>query len=82
MTDSTELSHLIAAASHVSTDAQAPEPEKPTVRVVDKYAADERQQPDAQYEDREVKAVMKESYAALSPVERKLLRMKGIDVGL
>jgi DNA-directed RNA polymerase specialized sigma subunit len=85
-TNPNELSHLIAAASHVSTDA--PSPEDITAGVnhsagvtssVDKYAADESCQPDHQYETAELTTTVRNAYAELTLVEQKLLRLKGVE---
>lgn len=83
-TDSHELSHLVAAASHVSTDVPTPEqnatgPSGMTVSI-DRYAADNSCQPDNQFETVQLRSVARIAYRELSILERKLLRLKGVEL--
>lgn len=87
-TDPHELSNLVAAASHVSADAvqadktttiksgSASEPHQ----SIERYAADATCQPDHQYETAELRTVIREAYQQLTPLEQKLLRLKGIEL--
>lgn len=84
-TNPNELSHLVAAASHVSTDAPSPEEVATGISnvggsSVDKYAAEESCQPDHQYETTELRTVARVAYGNLGVVEQKLLRLKGIEL--
>jgi DNA-directed RNA polymerase specialized sigma subunit len=84
-TNPNELSHLVAAASHVSTDAPSPEEVATGISniggsSVDKYAAEETCQPDHQYETAELRTVARVAYGELGVMEQKLLRLKGIEL--
>ncbi len=84
-TNTSEIAGLLAAASHVSSDTTPPEvtensKESSPLQMVNKYAASEDWQPDNRYEFVESRNVLNEAYAKLTTMERKLLRMKGIDL--
>jgi RNA polymerase sigma factor (sigma-70 family) len=84
-TNAIELSSLLAAASHVSADSPQPNADVSeqwtTSNPIDRYAADESCQPDVQYEDIQLRSVLRAAYEALSVLEKKLLRMKGLELG-
>lgn len=81
-TDSVELSHLVAAASHISSDI--PEPEIPVnagmTTSIDKYAADVLTQPDTRLENAQAHSRIRDACSNLSMLEQKILRMKGIEL--
>jgi DNA-directed RNA polymerase specialized sigma subunit len=80
LTDADEISGLVAAASHVSTDSHPPtegNDHTPSEMEVDRYAADESVQPDVQYEMLEASAVLRAHLGVLTPFEVKFLRMRG-----
>jgi DNA-directed RNA polymerase specialized sigma subunit len=86
-TNPNELSHLVAAASHVSTDAPSPEEVSAgssgaagASSSVDKYAAEITCQPDHQYETAELQTVVRAAYSGLTLIEQKLLRLRGIEL--
>lgn len=77
LTTPAEIADLLAAASCVSTDTSAPnDPEESD--VLDVYVADVTAQPDYQYEQQEARQVLAAALSSLAPLERKLLKMKGI----
>jgi RNA polymerase sigma factor (sigma-70 family) len=74
-----EIADLLAAASCVSTDSSAPnDPEES--EVLDTYVADVSAQPDYQYEQYQMRQVLSAALEQLTPMERKLLKMKGISL--
>jgi RNA polymerase sigma factor (sigma-70 family) len=84
-TNSHELSNLVAAASHVSTDVPSPDQTNlgatGVTASIDRYAADDSCQPDNQFEAAQLRAVARNAYGQLNVVERKLLRLKGVELG-
>jgi hypothetical protein len=47
---------------------------------IDRYAADSSCQPDVQFEEAQLRKVLREAYEGLSLTEKKLLRMKGLEL--
>jgi RNA polymerase sigma factor (sigma-70 family) len=80
MTDASEISGLVAAASHVSTDSHAPTEENTVTDALDKFAADATVQPDVTYEEYEAAHALHDALHVLTPFERKVLRLKGIGI--
>jgi DNA-directed RNA polymerase specialized sigma subunit len=82
MTNTSEISNLLAAASHVSADATPPETENESrpSSAVGRYADDVSCQPDYQVENAQLKHVFHQASQWLTWIERKLLRMKGIEL--
>jgi DNA-directed RNA polymerase specialized sigma subunit len=85
-TNAFELSSLLAAASHVSADSPPPNMD-PTggevssnINPIDRYAADSSCQPDVQFEEAQVRKVLRDAYVGLTLIEKKLLRMKGLEL--
>lgn len=83
-TSASEVRQLMQAASHVSMNSSAPSMtgnEKQDVRPSETsiYAADESQKPDVIVENAELKDVLSESIRGLTCLERKLLRLKGVE---
>lgn len=81
-TSAFEISDLLAAASHVSADTAPPtqDSEVSIPNPIERYAADSSCQPDIQFEEAQVRHVLREAYKTLTLVERKLLRMKGLEL--
>jgi RNA polymerase sigma factor (sigma-70 family) len=82
-TNASELSSLLAAASHVSADSPQPNMDMEqwtTSNPIDRYAADSSCQPDVQFEEAQVRKVLRDAYEELSILEKKLLRMKGLEL--
>lgn len=79
-TDSTEISDLVAAASHVSTDSSPTNDEHGVAETMDRCEADPATRPDHRYEEMELNTEVQKAYAQLTVFERKLLRMKGVPV--
>lgn len=77
-----EIMALMAASSMVSSDTKAPgtEPEAPD--NIARYEAPEESRPDVQVEETEAMARMKSLAGELPLRDKKLLRMKGVDVAL
>jgi RNA polymerase sigma factor (sigma-70 family) len=80
-----EIAGLLAASSLVSADSEAPSSDSgdggDVQRAsVDRYPDDPEQQPDNQYERAELRAVMGEAMKQLSILERKILKLRGIEV--
>ena len=80
MTDASEISGLVAAASHVSTDSHAPTEENTVTDALDRFAADPSVQPDVTYEETEASHALYDAMHVLTPFERKVLRLKGIGI--
>lgn len=77
LTTASELAGIMAAASCVSSDmAVSDEPEAPT--LADRFAVDPSTHPDAVFEREEALAVMRKSANILSPLESKVLRLRGV----
>lgn len=82
-TDADEISGLLLAASHVSTDVPLSDNTSGVTvqrHLEDRCMADPSQQPDNSLEELEATKKMRENYSVLSFIERKVLRMKGISV--
>jgi DNA-directed RNA polymerase specialized sigma subunit len=79
-TDASEISGLMMAASHVSTDTHAPQEEGQVSDALERFSSDPSNQPDVQFEALEATKLMTASYVCLTPIEKKLLRMKGIEI--
>jgi RNA polymerase sigma factor (sigma-70 family) len=80
MTDASEISGLVAAASHVSTDSHAPTEENVVTDALDRFAADPSVQPDVTYEEQEASHALYDAMHVLTPFERKVLRLRGIGI--
>lgn len=79
-TNSDEIAALMSAASCVSADStlsQDPEAPEPIAR----FAAPESARPDVQFEGEEVFATFTKAVKRLTPWERKLLKLMGVDFG-
>lgn len=70
-----EISNLLASSSCVSGDVSL-DPEGET--TLDRYEADAESRPDLQVEEMDAMVMMRNKYKELALVERKYLRMKGI----
>lgn len=80
-TNSDEIADLVAAASVVSADVRVPgEPDVPG--SVARYEAPPEARPDVQYEQAEVKRTLHAAMAQLPLKDRKLLRLRGVEVDL
>lgn len=80
-TDRDEIAGLVLASQIVSADAQVRPGDEDTTQAdnIEKYAADESQRPDVMCEAAEAHASLRGAYAMLTTLERKLLRMKGVE---
>lgn len=80
-TTAAEISEIMATASTVSADAMmTTDEDEEAVRVADRFAAPPSCQPDVQTERREVFGMMAEAARDLSPFDRRLLRLKGVQL--
>lgn len=83
-TSASEIAHLMGAASTVSADSVAPtvEREDEHLPALDRFTASDDVRPDNQYEETETKHVLHDAIRQLSLMERKLLRLKGIEINI
>lgn len=82
-TSGSEMISLLSAASVVSANAvpsTEEEHDDRPVSAIEKYAAPESSRPDIQNEDAEAKFALLSAISQLSVLEKKLLRMKGIEL--
>lgn len=83
-TNASEITQLLAASSHVSLDAPAPETsfvaEDDPSSGIDRYEADPETRPDNIAEKNEVNRILYATISQLSIFEQKLLRLKGLDL--
>lgn len=91
LADETEIRALMLAASTVSADAAAPAPVISLfsggntglpIANISRFAAPESDRPDVCFEQIEAENMMKRAAATLTLWERKLLRLKGIQIDL
>ncbi len=80
-TNNAEIADLVAAASTVSSDTKAPG-EGDVPDNVQRYAAPEETRPDHMVEGAEVMFVLRNATQELNLIDKKLLRMKGLDLKL
>lgn len=78
-TTAAEVSDLMSAASCISMEATAGD-EDDGIRVADAVAAPMSWQPDVMYEKQDTMRKLVEAISALSLFERKLLRLRGVDL--
>ena len=76
-TNPEEIASLLASASCVSGDISL-DPEGET--TLDRYEADAESRPDLQVEEMDAMVSMREQYRELAVIERKYLKMKGVQV--
>lgn len=79
LTNPSELAGLLAAQSYVSTEQTVRDGED-EVSVADRYAAPASCQPDIQFEAMDTHRSLKQAFNSLSPMDRKILRLKGVDL--
>jgi DNA-directed RNA polymerase specialized sigma subunit len=80
-TNEDELFHLIAAASIVSSDTKVPGEVENVPSNVNKFEAPEEGRPDVMVETNEAMSKMGLAIESLSLFDRKILRLKGVDLG-
>ncbi len=76
-----EISDLIAAASTVSSDTKAPGDDDVPSNI-SRYEAPEECRPDVRFENAELLNALHKASNSLSLLDKKLLRLKGIDINL
>jgi len=81
LTSQSEISDLVAAASTVSSDTKAPG-EIDVPDNVARFEAPDDCRPDVRYEKAEILASMYTATSKLSLIDKKILRMKGLDIPL
>lgn len=81
-TDNDELVHLIAASSILSSDTKAPGEIEDVPLNVTKFEAPAETRPDVMVESNEAMAKMKLAINSLSVFDKKILRLKGVDLSL
>jgi RNA polymerase sigma factor (sigma-70 family) len=84
-TNSEEITGLMAASSVVSADTSTPNDSLSEPNICDniaRYEAPEETRPDLQVEAMEVNNKMRQAMSKLSLFDRKLLKLKGLDVSL
>ena len=79
-TDDDELSKLIAAASMLSADTKVPGELEDIPANINKFEAPYENRPDVQVETNEAMSKMKLAIEALPIFDKKILRLKGIDL--
>lgn len=89
LADESEIRSLMLAASTVSADAKVQRGESDqvssssaTTTNISRYAAPETDRPDVKMESAESEAVLREAAKCLTLFERKLLRLRGVQVDL
>lgn len=80
-TNDDELSNLIAAASMLSADTKAPGELEDIPANINKFEAPHESRPDVQVETNEAMAKMKLAIELLPLFDKKVLRLKGVDLG-
>lgn len=80
-TNSSEIANLMAAASCVSADTILPK-DSDAAEPGERFAADEANRPDALVEDQESRSLLYASIGSLALIDRKLLRLCGIEYAL
>jgi DNA-directed RNA polymerase specialized sigma subunit len=77
-----EIASLLAASSIVSADAPSTTTDNEVgTESMERYADDERKQPDQEFERAELHSVMMAGISRLSILEQKILRLRGVHVG-
>jgi hypothetical protein len=82
-TDGSEIHHLLSAASHVSLDVPPPDcggGEEEMETAVDRHEADPATRPDVMVEDAQLKSAVHHALRDLPLLQRKLIRMKGVEL--
>lgn len=81
-TDVSEMVSLLNSASVISASSAPVEVDEDDRQqsVMDRYASPRSEQPDIQNEDKEAQCAMYEAIGELRVLDRKLLRMKGVEV--
>ena len=78
LTTPEELSGLLSAISHVSSDAPVSQEEPEAAEHSSRFAADDSWRPDVRCEEAETQEKFRRALAQLTPFERKLLRLRGV----
>jgi DNA-directed RNA polymerase specialized sigma subunit len=80
-TNDEELADLIAAASMLSADTKAPGEIEDIPANINKFEAPHESRPDVMVETNEAMAKMKLAIESLCVFDKKILRLKGVDLG-
>jgi DNA-directed RNA polymerase specialized sigma subunit len=84
-TNPSEIYNLVTAVSCVSANTKIPSPVRGSaagVENITQYAAEDNSRPDVQYEVRQALHMLEKEVSKLNLVEKKLLKLKGIDFAL
>lgn len=83
-TTASEIYNLVSAVSYVSANTKIPSTAGGAAGMenISQYAAPEELQPDKLFEETQATVAMREAISRLSLVERKLLKLRGIDLAL
>jgi DNA-directed RNA polymerase specialized sigma subunit len=81
-TTSSEIYNLVNAVSCVSANSKIPGQSLSGVENISQYAAPEDIRPDVQYESQQAMHALKKSMKKLTLLEKKVLRLSGIDIEL
>jgi DNA-directed RNA polymerase specialized sigma subunit len=81
-TNSSEIYNLVNAVSCVSANSKIPGQALPGVENISQYAAPEGARPDVQYEERQALEALKVGIKKLTLLEKKILRLSGVDLEL
>lgn len=80
MTTADEIANLLSAASLVSADAQVSDQDGDGIDLLERFSSAPEEQPDRLVEDSEAHGLMRDAFGALSLLEKKLLRLRGVEM--